>query len=155
MAANDAVLLRSLELRLLRCSLPSDYPFKPSSADQSSPPGAHLFPHLHHLIDDALVLIESGQFLQALASSPASRSLFANLKLEPSDSAHHFYCETLPQCVSSFLDIDGSADSVELGYKALLVMTVGVAALFAFTQCNITGSVTRVSFTRSFLHVPS
>ncbi|KAK4422094.1 Tetratricopeptide repeat-containing protein trd-1 [Sesamum alatum] len=138
MAAKDAVLLRSLELRLLRCSLPSDYPSKPSSLDQSSAPVAPVFSHLHHLINDVLVLIESGQFLQALISSAASRALFSNLKFEPSDSAHRFYSETLPQCVSSFLDI-GSADSVELGYKALLVMAVGVAALLAFTQCNITG----------------
>ncbi|KAL7124341.1 hypothetical protein ABFS83_14G042200 [Erythranthe nasuta] len=144
MAANDTVLLRSLELRLLRCSLPSDYPSPRPSLNESLPQFAPAFPHLHSLLDDAVSLIESGNYLQALASSPASKTLFSSLQLESSESAHRFYSETLPECVSSFLNVDGSEDSVELGYKALIVMAVGVSALLAFTQCNITGPVANI-----------
>lgn len=155
MAANDSVLLRSLELRLLRCSLPSDYPSQPLSPSRSSPSVAPTFPDLHSLLNDVVALIESGHYLEALASSPASKALFTNLRVESSESAHHFYSETLPECVSSFLNVGGSEDSVELGYKALLVMAVGVAALLAFTQCNVTGSVIYTfSVTRYFFHLP-
>ncbi|KAI3448862.1 hypothetical protein Pfo_005527 [Paulownia fortunei] len=144
MTANDAVLLRSLELRLLRCSLPSDYPSRPPSPSQFSPPVAPMFSHLYSLLNDVVALIESGYYLQALTSSPASQALFSNLQFDSSESANSFYSETLPDCVSSFLNINGNEDSVELGYKALLVMAVGVAALLAFTQCNFTGPLDNV-----------
>lgn len=152
MAANDAVLLRSLELRLLRCSIPSNTPASPPSPTQSSPPLAPQFPHLHSLLNGVVALIESGDYLQALTSSSASQSLFSYLQLDSFDSAHRFYSEVLPECVSSFLNVSGSEDSVELGYKALLVMAISVASLLAFTQCNISGSVTRnFSLGRSFV----
>ncbi|KAL3651891.1 hypothetical protein CASFOL_004893 [Castilleja foliolosa] len=138
MAANDAVLLRSLELRLLRCSLPSDNPSRPPSHTEPSPSIASSFPHLFSLLNGVVALIESGFYLQAL-SSAASQALFSSLHLESSDSADHFYSETLPNYICSFLNVDGDDDSLELGYKALLVMTVGVSSLLAFTQCNITG----------------
>ncbi|XP_057779413.1 uncharacterized protein LOC130997991 [Salvia miltiorrhiza] len=135
MAANDAVLLRSLELRLLRCSIPSNTPAPPPSRTQSSPQ----FPHLHSLLNDVVILIESGEYLQAVASSSASQALFSSLQLDSLDSAQRFYSELLPECVSSFFNVSGSEDSVEKGYKALLVMAIAVASLLAFTQCNFTG----------------
>ncbi|KAL1561352.1 tetratricopeptide repeat protein 27 [Salvia divinorum] len=135
MAANDAVLLRSLELRLLRCSIPSDAVAPSQSPIQSSPQ----FPHLHSLLNEVVLLIESGEYLQALASSSASQALFSNLHLDTLDSAHRFYSELLPECVSSFLNVSGGEDSVEMGYKALLVMAIAVASLLSFNQCNFTG----------------
>ncbi|KAL3829214.1 hypothetical protein ACJIZ3_018016 [Penstemon smallii] len=135
MAANDAVLLRSLELRILRCSIPSDNPSSPPpSPTQPSP--------LYSLLNDVVTLIESGHYLQALSSS---KVLFPDLQFETSDSAELFYSETLPNCVSSFLNVNSCDQNyVELGYRALLLMAVGVAALLAFTQCNITGPLDKL-----------
>ncbi|KAL8491911.1 hypothetical protein ACS0TY_023490 [Phlomoides rotata] len=145
MAANDAVLLlRSLELRLLRCSMPSDSPSRSPSLNQSSPPVTPAFSHLHSILNDVVALIESGHYLQVITSSLASQTLFSNLQFNSSESAHRFYSETLPECVSSFLNINGNDNPVELGYKALLVMAVGVAALLAFTQCNFTGPLDNI-----------
>ncbi|KAL3829244.1 hypothetical protein ACJIZ3_018046 [Penstemon smallii] len=139
MSINDVVLLRSLELRLLRCSIPSDDPsLPPPSPTQSSPPVSHLY----SLLNDVVTLIESGHYLQALSSSKA---LFPDLQFQSSDSAELFYSETLPNCVSSFLNVNScDQNSVELGYRALLLMAVGVAALLAFTQCNITGPLDKL-----------
>ncbi|KAH6834852.1 Protein prenylyltransferase superfamily protein [Perilla frutescens var. hirtella] len=145
MASNDTVFLRSLELRLLRCSIPSDSLARPPVPTQSSPPVAPQFPHLLSLLNDVVALIESGDYVQALTSSSASQALFSCLQLDSFESAHRFYSETLPDCVSSFLNVSGSEDSVELGCKALLVMAVAVASLLAFTQCNITGPLDNLS----------
>ncbi|KAK6143174.1 hypothetical protein DH2020_023522 [Rehmannia glutinosa] len=153
MAANDGVLLRSLELRLLRCSLPSDYPSRPPSPSQSLPPVSPLFPDLYSLLNDVVALIESGYYRQALTSA-ASQALFSSLQFDSSESADHFYSETLPNCISSFLNINDNEDSSELGYKALLVMAIGVAALLAFTQCNITGSVSHIFVYRPLDNIP-
>ncbi|GFP84288.1 tetratricopeptide repeat protein 27 homolog [Phtheirospermum japonicum] len=144
MAANDVVLLRSLELRLLRCSLPSDNPSRPPSPTQPSPSIASRFPHLYSLLNGVVALIESGFYLQALSSSPASQALFSNLQFDSSESADHFYSETLPNCISSVLNVNCDEDLLELGYKSLLVMAIGVAALLAFTQCNITGPLDNI-----------
>lgn len=152
MAADDAVILRSLELRLLRCSMPSDNPSRLPSPSQSSPPVTPAFSHLHSILNDVVALIESGHYLQAITSSLASQTLFSNLQFDSSESAHRFYFETLPECVTSFLNIDGNDSSVELGYKSLLVMAVGVAALLAFTQCNFTGLVA-LNLSFSFISV--
>lgn len=48
--------------------------------------------------------------------------------------------------MDSFLNVNGienlELESMELkGYKVLLVMAIGVSALLAFIQCNITGLV--------------
>ncbi|CAA2958655.1 Hypothetical predicted protein, partial [Olea europaea subsp. europaea] len=135
--------LRHLELRLLRCTLPSDHPSQPPPPPLltlSSPCSL-----LHSLLNAVVLLIESGNYLQALSSS-ASQSLFANLKFvsPESESASRFYSDSLLECVDSFLNVNGSEnlepESMELkGYKVLLVMAIGVSALLAFIQCNITG----------------
>ncbi|KAL2459841.1 Protein prenylyltransferase superfamily protein [Forsythia ovata] len=138
--------LRHLELRLLRCSLPSDHPLQPPPLLSHSSTCSHIY----SLLNDVVTLIESGNYLQAL-SSLASQSLFANLKFvsSESESASRFYSDSLPECVDLFLNDSGSEnsepESVELkGYKALLVMTIGVSALLAFIQCNITGPVEKL-----------
>ncbi|KAL6557578.1 hypothetical protein OROMI_017928 [Orobanche minor] len=139
MAANDRDLLRLLELRLIRCSLPSDNPARIPSPILSAPPVTPRFSYLYSLLNDVVAVIESGSYLQALTSSPASQALFVTLQFDSSEPADHFYSERLPNCISSFLSVNGDEDSLELGYKASLVMAVGVAALLAFSQCNITG----------------
>ncbi|XP_073053469.1 uncharacterized protein [Primulina eburnea] len=138
MAANERQLnkiqaFRHLELRLLRCSLPSDHPSPPTSPTQSLPAVSSLLP----LINDVVTLIESGQYVQALSSS-ASQTLFSSLKFSSCESAERFYSELLPQCANSFLDVKEESWEETSG-KALLVVAVGVAALLAFTQCNVTG----------------
>ncbi|XP_022874841.1 tetratricopeptide repeat protein 27 homolog [Olea europaea var. sylvestris] len=140
--------LRHLELRLLRCTLPSDHPSQPPPPPLltlSSPCSI-----LHSLLNAVVSLIESGNYLQALSSS-ASQSLFANLKFvsPESESASRFYSDSLLECVDSFLNVNGSEnlepESMELkGYKVLLVMAIGVSALLAFIQCNITGPVEKL-----------
>ncbi|CAA0817995.1 Protein prenylyltransferase superfamily protein [Striga hermonthica] len=144
MAANDGVLLRSLELRLLRCSLPSENPSRPPSPIQSSPSVASRFPHLHSLLNDVVAFIETGSYVQALSSPQASQALFSDLHLASCESPEHFYTETLPNCISSFLNVNGGDDSLELGYKALLVIAVGVSALLSFAQCNFTGPLDNI-----------
>lgn len=141
MAANEHQLnkiqvLRHLELRLLRCSLPSDHTSPPPSPTQSSPDVSSLSPLI---INDIITLIESGQYVQALSSS-ASQILFSSLQFSSCESAQRFYSESLPQCANSFLDVNEESWEETAG-KALLVVAVGVAALLAFTQCNVTGSV--------------
>ncbi|MCD7466263.1 hypothetical protein HAX54_002811 [Datura stramonium] len=137
--------LRALELRLLRCSIPS------SSSPQSTP--TTNFSHLHSLIEQVLEFIELGQYTQAL-SSDGAKAIFSSQpplhhKLnDSSESADFFYSEFVPQCVTLFLNTDGVEDSapnsiVKL-YKAVLVLAVAVAALLGFTQCNITGPMVKL-----------
>ncbi|XP_075516483.1 uncharacterized protein LOC142551240 [Primulina tabacum] len=138
MAANERQLnkiqaFRHLELRLLRCSLPSDHPSSPPSPTKSLPAVSSLLP----LINDVVTLIESGHYAQALSSS-ASQTLFSSLQFSSCESAQRFYSESLPQCANSFLDVKEESWEETSG-KALLVVAVGVAALLAFTQCNVTG----------------
>lgn len=75
--------------------------------------------------------------MQALSSS-ASQILFSSLQFSSFESAQRFYSESLPQCANSFLDVNEESWEETAG-KALLVVAVGVAALLAFTQCNVTG----------------
>ncbi|KZV46784.1 tetratricopeptide repeat protein 27 [Dorcoceras hygrometricum] len=130
--SNKIQALRHLELRLFRCSLPSDHPAPPPSPTQSSAVSS-LLP----LINDVVTLIESGQYVQALSSS-ASQTLFSSLQFGLSESAQQFYSESLPHCANSFLDVNEESWE-DTASKALLVVAVAVAALLAFTQCNVTG----------------
>ncbi|KAI3459736.1 hypothetical protein Pfo_016399 [Paulownia fortunei] len=100
MHLGNAVLLRSLELRLLRCSLPSD---NPHGRHHPTNPRRPLLPIFPPLLPPK----------RPLNSSPASQALFSNLQFDSSDSAYRFYSETLPDCVSSFLNINDNEDSVE------------------------------------------
>ncbi|XP_010323345.2 uncharacterized protein [Solanum lycopersicum] len=139
--------LRALELRLLRCSIPSS---SSSSSHQSTPTTS--FSHLHALIEQVLQFIESGQYTQAL-SSDGAKAIFTSQQLnhklnDSSESAESFYSEFVPQCVTLFVNANGieksAPISVEKLYKAVLVMAVAVAALLGFTQCNITGPTVKL-----------
>ncbi|CAK9162103.1 unnamed protein product [Ilex paraguariensis] len=137
--------LRTYELRLLRCSIPSDY------LDETPPPPSKLSntstaSQLHSLIENLLQLIESGQYRHAL-SSEAGRTLFnLNSSHLPSlfDSADQFYNESVVKCVESFIYGDNCEENDnERCYRAFLVMAIAVAALLSFTQCNITGTLNK------------
>ncbi|CAH9138759.1 unnamed protein product [Cuscuta epithymum] len=138
--------IRSAELRLLRCTLAFD-----QSSSSPEPPTGSLshpsFAHFRVLLDQVIELIESGQYTQAL-SSPAANSVFSCTRFQPqftysTESAQQFYSEFVPGCVTSFLnnDEDGDSDSLDLHstFKALIVMSIAVASLLAFVQCNTTG----------------
>ncbi|EPS70116.1 hypothetical protein M569_04637, partial [Genlisea aurea] len=129
--------LRALELRLLRCTLPS--------AEKPVAAGSVLYPELYSLLNDVVERVESGDYIAVLSSSPASTVLFSDVRVGSSDSARIFYTETLPECVTAFLNIDGDRDAVGVSYRALIVMALGIAALMAFTQCNIIGPVDNLS----------
>ncbi|KAK2978674.1 hypothetical protein RJ640_029940 [Escallonia rubra] len=134
LAQLDQHLLRNLELRLLRCSISPDC--TPPSSDSHPPTDLRTVT----LIQGALEAIESGHYARVL-SSDASRLIF---KLDSSEAllrnsthcADRFYSKLVVECVNSFLVCD---DIQETSYRAFLVMTVAVAALLAFTQCNMTG----------------
>lgn len=136
--------LRALELRLLHCSLPSS-----SFSSHQSAPTTSSFSHLHTLIEQVLQFIELGQYTQAL-SSDGAKTIFTSQQVnhqlnDSSESAEFFYSEFVPRCVTLFLNANGVEDSAPNSiaklYKAVLVMSVAVAALLGFTQCNITGLV--------------
>ncbi|CAI9108484.1 OLC1v1008082C1 [Oldenlandia corymbosa var. corymbosa] len=136
-------LLRSLELRLLRCTIPSDSP--PST---SSPPHhPTTISHLQPLIETLLQFIESGNYIQAL-SSDAAKSVFkfdgSEVQFADSaESAELFYSQLVPQCVDVFIVSETCDENSQLEqcFRGFLVMAIGVAAFLAFTQSNITGPV--------------
>lgn len=53
------------------------------------------------------------------------------------ESAKRFYSETVMERVELFL----RGDDEERLFRGFVVMAIGVAAFFAFTQCNFTGLV--------------
>ncbi|KAL6580471.1 hypothetical protein OROMI_008495 [Orobanche minor] len=136
-------LLRSLEFRLLRCTIPTDDSNPSHPIEQPSPPP--YVSHLDSLLNEIVTLIESGNYVQALSCS--NIIIFPDHLLKSDHySPQVFYSETLPNSVSSFFvnnnndDDEGAAcKETASGYRALFIMAVAVAALLAFTQCNITG----------------
>ncbi|KAK4598899.1 hypothetical protein RGQ29_016089 [Quercus rubra] len=134
-----AVLLRGYELRLLRCTLPSSPP------SDSPPPPPQPQPSDHHqthssLLNDLLSSIEAGDYLRALSSDAAAlllRPLSDDDSSSSSSSADRVYSELLRR-VESFL-VSEPEDDEDEAYKALLVVSIAVAAFLAFTQCNMTG----------------
>lgn len=138
-SATSLHILRSLELRLLRCTLPSDNPLPSFPPSDSSPS------NLRTLIEPVVQLIESGNYVGALSSDAAktifdfsSTTHFAN----SGDSAELFYTDLVPQCVDVFVNknSDSEADEeLEKCFRAFLVMAIAVSAMLAFTQSNITG----------------
>lgn len=126
--------LRSLELRLLRCTLPSD------STPSTSPPASDSNTHLQPLIETVLQLIESGNYDQALSSDAAKLVFVFDSEVQFADSAESaelFYTQLVPQCVEAFMGSE--RDELEQCFKGFLVMVIAVAALLNFTQSNITG----------------
>ncbi|EEF35796.1 conserved hypothetical protein [Ricinus communis] len=133
-------LLRSYELRLLRCT----FSLPPPSADERRHDGSDSncnISYLHSLINELLNLIETGNYLEAL-SSDASK-LFT--VLPDSCSPDQYYSE-LVERVERFINNDGiGIDDVEVPCRVILVLSVAIAAFLFFTQCNITGPLDEVS----------
>ncbi|XP_042498787.1 tetratricopeptide repeat protein 27 homolog [Macadamia integrifolia] len=139
MAEADLQTLRGFELRLLRCSMllapvrnnDSLYP----TVDRKGNP-------LYRLIEEVIILIESRDYIGAL-SSDAVRLVFGfadSWDFEDSiDSAERFYQE-VEKSIQSFL-ADVTEDDLNQSCRAVLLMCIGVAALLAFTQTNVTGPV--------------
>jgi len=144
-----AEILKSVELRLLRCTLPP--------AQHLTSPNPVPNPLLEVLIDS----IERGNYSDAL-TSPAARLVFKfteSFEFEDSvESANRFYSE-VERSVEAFLrnnkycgaseawlsvlneegDEDDSRSEKEVELRFAIVMCLGVAALLAFTQQNVTG----------------
>ncbi|KAK8613294.1 hypothetical protein V6N13_101060 [Hibiscus sabdariffa] len=94
---------------------------------------------LHLLISNFLTSLESGDYLGAL-SSDAARFVLASPHSDlSSHSPDRAYFELLDR-VESFIN-EPSIDDAEKACRVVLVVCVAVAALFWFTQCNLTGPV--------------
>lgn len=130
--------LRSLELRLLLCTIPSNNPLPSISTSESTTP-------LLSIADNFVQSIESGCYVGAL-SSDAVRAVFDfslhGTLTDTVESARYFYSQLLPERVEFFIDCEG--DEVEKCYRIFIVMAIAVAALLAFTQCNITGPLEKL-----------
>ncbi|PKI44405.1 hypothetical protein CRG98_035208 [Punica granatum] len=126
--------LRGYELRLLRCTFPP----QPSDAQDDSPLSCQN-QHIHVLIDQLLNSIEAGNYQGALTSDGVRQAfgLSATGWADSVDSADNVYSE-LQERVERFL-VHDSADEVDRVHRAILVMSVAIAALFEFSQCNMTG----------------
>lgn len=147
-----ADLLKSIELRLLRCTIPSL-------------PNPNLTVPTISLLEPLISSIELGDYSAALKSTAANLifKFIALFEFENSfESADKFYSE-IERCVDAFLDNGASdvwlsfADSnldrngdedaeisdgeIDAEAKFGIVLGLGVAALLAFVQQNITGPV--------------
>ncbi|KAG2641782.1 hypothetical protein PVAP13_2KG234200 [Panicum virgatum] len=125
--------LREVELRLLRCTLPSP----PSTSPPTAPPSpAH---PLAAAAASALAAVEEGDYEAALAAA-ASHLLPASASSGPPDSAAQFYAD-LAAAARAFLLGDGDGGAVGEGFecRCAVVLSAAVAALLAFTQQNVTG----------------
>ncbi|CAN0914414.1 Tetratricopeptide repeat protein 27 homolog [Linum grandiflorum] len=133
-------LIRSYELRLLRCTYS---PPPPSSGHQSqsvsSPSSGPLSSKLHETIDQVLSFIENGNYLQALSFAELLSLDFSD---EGSDDDR--ICSQLDTNVERFI-VNGDDDEEEIACRMILVLCFGVASLFYFTQCNTTGPLDELS----------
>ncbi|KAK6228980.1 hypothetical protein SCA6_017931 [Theobroma cacao] len=138
MAEYEIQILRGHELRLMRCALrppSSPSPSSQSFASDDSPP-------LHAFISNILTSIESGDYLGAL-SSDAARLVLASPDSDIfSDTPDRVYSDLLDR-VESLIN-EPSIEDAEKACRVVLVVCVAVAALFWFTQCNLTGPVERL-----------
>ncbi|KAG8645460.1 hypothetical protein MANES_10G067101v8 [Manihot esculenta] len=134
----ECEILRGYELRLLRCTVaPPLSPPPPSSVCSHHKDGDNIH-NLYSLINELLSSIEAGNYLQALFSDAAELvTKFSDLP--QCSSAEHVYSELLER-VGRFMTDDG-VDEEERACRVILVLCVAVAAIFFFTQCNITGPI--------------
>lgn len=138
MAEPDVEFFRRYELRLLRCTLAapsSDAPIKSQPPSNLNPSSSHF----HSFINDILNSVESGNYLHAL-SSDAARLVLGSQEFDVVDSsecADSVYSELLGR-VEAFI-VDGSENDADKACRVILVMCLAIAALFWFTQCNLTG----------------
>ncbi|KAL5198357.1 hypothetical protein ABZP36_001869 [Zizania latifolia] len=119
--------LREVELRLLRCTLPSPASAPPAP---SPPPGHPLGP----VAASAVAAVEAGEYVAALASAAPH---FLPITAAP-ESAAQFYDE-LAAAAEAFLRGDGEAAGEGFECRCAIVLSAAVAALLAFTQQNVTG----------------
>ncbi|GAB2225995.1 hypothetical protein Drorol1_Dr00021777 [Drosera rotundifolia] len=124
-------LLRHFELRLLRCTLPPPSPPPPPPPPPQSSP---YIDDLHRLIDGIISAIEAGRYVEALSSESVRAVLGVNL-VESVEEAE--LGEEIERIVEEYLV--GGGDDVS--GRAVLVMSIAVAALLAFVQCNVTGPI--------------
>ncbi|KAH9771572.1 TPR REGION domain-containing protein [Citrus sinensis] len=133
-------ILRGYELRLLRCTLaspPSDLPIQSQPLNEESQ--CSLLP-LHEHINSLIDSIDSCHYLQALYSDAAKLVLDTLDFVDINDSAEcpdRVYSELL-QLVEAFI-VNDSENDVDKACRAILLMCLSIAALFWFTQCNVTG----------------
>ncbi|KAJ9159621.1 hypothetical protein P3X46_025118 [Hevea brasiliensis] len=137
----ECEILRGYELRLLRCTVaPPPSSLSPSS-DSSHHNNDDNINNLHSLLNELLSSIETGNYLQALFSD-AAKLLTQLPDLPKFSSAEHVYSE-LTECVGLFIMSEG-VDDEERACRVILVLCVAVAAIFFFTQCNITGPIDEI-----------
>ncbi|KAK9188352.1 hypothetical protein WN944_019753 [Citrus x changshan-huyou] len=137
MVEKQLEILRGYELRLLRCTLaspPSDLPIQSQPLNEESQ--CSLLP-LHEHVNS---LIDSGHYLQVLYSDAAKLVLdtldFVDIN-DSADCADRVYSELL-QLVEAFI-VNDSENDVDKACRVILLMCLSIAALFWFTQCNVTG----------------
>ncbi|GAY66005.1 hypothetical protein CUMW_245380, partial [Citrus unshiu] len=141
MAEKQLEILRGYELRLLRCTLappPSDHRIQSQPLNEESQ--CSLLP-LHEHINSLIDSNESGHYLQALYSDAAKLVLHTLDFVDINDSAEcadRVYSELL-QLVEAFI-VNDSENDVDKACRVILLMCLSIAALFWFTQCNVTGS---------------
>lgn len=143
--------LRSIELRLLRCTFSNENLDPNPSPHRASSHGPR------RIIDDIVVSIERGNYVGAL-NSDASRRVFRFAEswvFEDSvGSADEFYNE-VERSVEAFLragveaeawmgvlendEGDMDCEEEDMGCRVVMVMCVAVAAVLAFAQRNMTG----------------
>lgn len=129
--------LRGYELRLLRCTL---------SPPLSCVPQQHCVPscqthHIDALIDHLVSAIEAGNYQVALTSEGVYQAfrLSTTNWANSMESANGIFSE-LQERVEQFV-VHDSVDEVDKVRRAVFVLSIAVAAIFGFIQCNMTGSV--------------
>ncbi|WOL10567.1 tetratricopeptide repeat protein [Canna indica] len=143
--------LKSVELRLLRCTFSQE----PNPSPLSSPSSPH---SLRPLVEALVGFIERGQFAEALASD-AARLVFGfaeswEFQNSP-ECAVRFYDE-VERAVEAFIGdavsaawlqvLDtGTESDLDVEGRCALLMCLGVAALLAFMQQNVTGPIGKFS----------
>ncbi|CAM8899236.1 unnamed protein product [Rhodiola kirilowii] len=134
------MVLRIFELRLLRCTLPQSSDYALIDHKNAATLGQHHV--LQVVISNMVSLIEAGNYAEALASPDISSFLFKfdfkTFYPNTVDAAEQFYAEIMEH-VHLFFNSNSSVDDTL--YRAFLVMTVSIASLLAFVQCNLIGPV--------------
>lgn len=133
-----AAFIREAELRLLRCTLPSP-------ASQPPPPSPSQSNSLGHVAASVLAAVEAGDYAAALASA-APHLLHASATTEDLHGSPAKFYADLAAAAEVFLRGDGGGTADE-GYecRCAIVLSMGVAALLAFTQQNVTGPLGKFS----------
>ncbi|KAK9188346.1 hypothetical protein WN944_019747 [Citrus x changshan-huyou] len=129
--------VRAAALALRPRSPPSDLRIQSQPLNEESQ--CSLLP-LHEHINSLIDSIDSGHYLQALSSDAAKLVLdtldFVDLN-DSAECADRVYSALL-QRVEAFI-VNDSENDVDKACRVILLMCLSIAALFWFTQCNVTG----------------